>query len=284
MLVLLIIMMLIAPLLQQGVDVTLPEAGNTADKPDTQDQTVVAIDSAEPVLGQRRSRSSKDELRRRGSRPRSRTRPRRSSSSRATRTRSTAPIMEAMDELRAGRDRGHRPDHRTEEGARTRRREASSMAHAHKHFGAEKVVTGETPHASADMNVTPLIDVLLVLLIIFMADPAADAERRRHQPAARDQERRRSRRTTRQIVLEYTADRQISINKQPVTMQRARDAAPRHLRDPQGQDDVHRRRRRRCATATSSPSSTPPRAPVSRRSASSPKSMRRAAALEDGGN
>ncbi len=43
------------------------------------------------------------------------------------------------------------------------------MTHAHKHHGAEKVVKGETPHASADMNVTPLIDVLLVLLIIFMA-------------------------------------------------------------------------------------------------------------------
>ena len=45
MLVLLIIMMLIAPMLQQGVAVTLPEAGNTGEKPDTQDQTVVAIDS-----------------------------------------------------------------------------------------------------------------------------------------------------------------------------------------------------------------------------------------------
>ncbi len=45
MLVLLIIMMLIAPLLQQGVAVTLPEAGNTGEKPDTQDQTVVAVDS-----------------------------------------------------------------------------------------------------------------------------------------------------------------------------------------------------------------------------------------------
>ena len=45
MLVLLIIMMLIAPLLQQGVAVTLPEAGNTGEKPDTQEQTVVAIDS-----------------------------------------------------------------------------------------------------------------------------------------------------------------------------------------------------------------------------------------------
>jgi len=46
MLVLLIIMMLIAPMLQQGVAVTLPEAGNTVAKPDTQNQTVVAIDSA----------------------------------------------------------------------------------------------------------------------------------------------------------------------------------------------------------------------------------------------
>ena len=45
MLVLLIIMMLIAPMLQQGVAVTLPEANNTGEKPDTQDQTVVAIDS-----------------------------------------------------------------------------------------------------------------------------------------------------------------------------------------------------------------------------------------------
>ena len=45
MLVLLIIMMLIAPMLQKGVAVTLPEAANTNQKPDTQDQTVVAIDS-----------------------------------------------------------------------------------------------------------------------------------------------------------------------------------------------------------------------------------------------
>jgi len=43
MLVLLIIMMLIAPLLQKGVDVKLPIAANTVDKPETQGQTVVAI-------------------------------------------------------------------------------------------------------------------------------------------------------------------------------------------------------------------------------------------------
>ena len=45
MLVLLIIMMLVAPMLQKGVPVVLPEAGNTVDKPDTQTQTVVAVDS-----------------------------------------------------------------------------------------------------------------------------------------------------------------------------------------------------------------------------------------------
>ena len=43
MLVLLIIMMIVAPLLQKGVDVRLPTAANTTDKPETQDQTVVAI-------------------------------------------------------------------------------------------------------------------------------------------------------------------------------------------------------------------------------------------------
>jgi biopolymer transport protein ExbD len=43
MLVLLIIMMLIAPMLQQGVSVKLPTATNTVDKPESQDQTVIAI-------------------------------------------------------------------------------------------------------------------------------------------------------------------------------------------------------------------------------------------------
>jgi len=43
MLVLLIIMMIVAPLLQKGVDVRLPIATNSSEKPETQDQTVVAI-------------------------------------------------------------------------------------------------------------------------------------------------------------------------------------------------------------------------------------------------
>jgi biopolymer transport protein ExbD len=43
MLVLLIIVMLVAPLVQQGVSLTLPIAANTSDHPETSDQTTVAI-------------------------------------------------------------------------------------------------------------------------------------------------------------------------------------------------------------------------------------------------
>ena len=38
-----IIVMLIAPLLQQGVDLLLPEASNTSDKPENDSQTVLAV-------------------------------------------------------------------------------------------------------------------------------------------------------------------------------------------------------------------------------------------------
>src|SRR3990170_4442439 len=89
------------------------------------------------------------------------------------------------------------------------------MAHAHNHFGADRILKGETPHASADMNVTPLIDVLLVLLIIFMAAlPLTQKGVDINLPLETKQP--SSTEPSQQIVLEYTADRQISINKQPV--------------------------------------------------------------------
>lgn len=89
------------------------------------------------------------------------------------------------------------------------------MAHTHKHHGAERVVKAETPHASADMNVTPLIDVLLVLLIIFMAAlPLTQKGVDINLPL--ETNRASSEPNPNQILLEYTADRQIAINKQPV--------------------------------------------------------------------
>jgi biopolymer transport protein ExbD len=87
------------------------------------------------------------------------------------------------------------------------------MAHAHHHLGADKVVKGETPHASSDMNVTPLIDVLLVLLVIFMAalpltqkgvDINLPLETNANAKAAE---------VLGQIVAEYTADHRLMINK-----------------------------------------------------------------------
>ena len=90
---------------------------------------------------------------------------------------------------------------------------------AHKHFGAEKVVRGETPHASADMNVTPLIDVLLVLLVIFMATlPLNQRGVDINLPAETKTATQQQESTVSQIMLTFDADKRVSVNNSDVPL------------------------------------------------------------------
>ena len=71
---------------------------------------------------------------------------------------------------------------------------------------------------SADINVTPMIDVLLVLLIIFMITQPMSRRAFDVQVPSEQQQQRRQQQQSNQIVLELRADGSYAINNNPVPL------------------------------------------------------------------
>ncbi len=91
-------------------------------------------------------------------------------------------------------------------------------------------VGGKKKGPKNDINVTPLIDVVLVLLIIFMVLTPSMLKHLTANVPKTDDDQTPQAPTKAPIIVEYTAKRELSVNTEPVAFQALRDKLAERLR------------------------------------------------------